>query len=436
MTEPKEPESTSINSRVLRRLENWPKSALGVCLLWPDWPASDFSRNGENQILSHRTGGHYKFTAEVKEFLDQHRNELFMKRRQITAWLINQREQDVRDPELTMQVLETIDPEGEVSIEQGVSKLLVYLSQGEIGWRRKMRDDRPLATSNWEVLESQNGEIGDFIDQAHCLAASECEEWDELGVYMDLLEQQGYVRKSPIPNSPEWNHYAVTFQGYQAAKDGTAPFAGGRSQYPKANQVDDNPKVIDKREVFIIHGRNEVARIAIWNFLEAIGLEPILWEAAVRATGAGSPYIGQILDAAFYRANAVISLMTPDEEVVLKNDMQRGDDPLAETTPSGQARPNVIFETGMALAKFQERTIIVNVGNPKTSSDITGRHTIRLSDTEDCRRALAQRLETAGCPVDLTGSGWQRAGDFLAAIRSTEPDQTDGHTQSMETITR
>ena len=245
---------------------------------------------------------------------------------------------------------------------------------------------------------------------------------------MDLLEQREYVRKTPIPNKPEWNHYAVTFQGYQAVKDGTAAFAGGRPQYPQANQGDDNPKDIDKREVFIIHGRNETARIAIWNFLKAIGLEPIPWEAAVRATGAGSPYIGQILDAALDRANAVISLMTPDEEVVLKNDMQRGDDPPAETTPSGQARPNVIFETGMALAKFQERTIIVNVGNPKTFSDITGRHTIRLSDTEDCRRALAQRLETAGCPIDLTRSGWQRAGDFLEIWPESGVGRVSGYT--------
>ena len=182
MTESKEPESTSTNSRVLRIRPNWPNSALGVCLLWPEWPALDFSRNGENQVLSYRAGGHYKFTAEVKEFLDEHRNELFRKRRQITAWLVNQREQDVWDPELTMEVLESINPEEEVSIEQGASNLLLHLSRGEIGWPHKMRDDRPLATSNWEVLQSQNGEIGEFLDQSRCLAATECDEWDELVV--------------------------------------------------------------------------------------------------------------------------------------------------------------------------------------------------------------------------------------------------------------
>ena len=423
MTETKEPESNSSISRAQRILRNIdiPKSATGVCLLWPQWPAVDFRQNGKNQISSPRAGGNYCFSSEVNDHLKQHPYEMFSKRRQITSWLVSQRQQDEGIPELTMQILESIDEEEEVSIEQGASKLLLYLSQGEIGEPHKMRDDRPMATSNQEILRSQNGEIGDFYALAHCLAATECTDWDELGVYIDFLEQRGYVRKTPIQNEPEWNYYAVTFEGYQAAKEGPAAFASGRAQYPQTSRGDDDTKDTDKREVFVIHGRNEVARIAIWDFLKAIGLEPIAWEDAVRATGAGSPYIGQILDAALDRANAVICLMTPDDRVVLKTEMQREDDPPAETTPSGQARPNVIFETGMALAKFQERTIIVDVGNSKTFSDITGRHTIRLSDTEDCRRALAQRLETAGCPVDLTKLGWQQAGDFSGAIQSTEP---------------
>ena len=65
--------------------------------------------------------------------------------------------------------------------------------------------------------------------------------------------------------------------------------------------------------------------------------------------------------------------------------MQRGGRPAFRNDTEWKARPNVIFETGMALAKFQERTIIENVGSPKTFSDITGRHTIRLAETEDCR---------------------------------------------------
>ena len=425
MTEAREPDSTSTMSRaqkILTKIDP-PQSATDVCLLWPQWPAINFSPNGENLIGSPRAGGDYSFSSEVNDHLKQHSHEMFSKRRRITSWLVSQRQQDEGIPKLTMQVIESIeDEEEEVSIEQGASKLLLYLSQGGRGQPHKIRDDRPLATSNEETLRSQNGKIGDFFELAHCLAATEFNDWDELGVYMDLLEQQGYVRKTPIANKPEWNNYAVTSQGYQAAKEGPAAFAVGRAQYAQANRGEDNLKEIDRRGVFIIHGRNETARMAIWDFLKAIGLEPIPWEAAVKATGAGSPYIGQILDAALDRANAVISLMTPDEEVILKKDMRRWDDSPAETTPSGQARPNVIFETGMALAKFQERTIVVSVGNPKTFSDITGRHTIRLSDTEDCRRALAQRLETAGCPVKLTGSGWQQAGDFLGAIQSTESE--------------
>jgi hypothetical protein len=61
----------------------------------------------------------------------------------------------------------------------------------------------------------------------------------------------------------------------------------------------------DPRKLFVIHGRNEAAREAIFTFLRSIGLEPIEWIEALRMTGQGSPYIGDVLDAAFANAQAV-----------------------------------------------------------------------------------------------------------------------------------
>ena len=55
----------------------------------------------------------------------------------------------------------------------------------------------------------------------------------------------------------------------------------------------------DPRKVFVIHGRNEAARKGLFDFLRSIGLDPIEWSEAIRLTGKGSPYIGQVLDAAF-----------------------------------------------------------------------------------------------------------------------------------------
>jgi predicted nucleotide-binding protein len=72
------------------------------------------------------------------------------------------------------------------------------------------------------------------------------------------------------------------------------------------------------RKVFVVHGRNEAARSAIFTFLRAIGLDPIEWSKAVTMTGEGSPYPGQVLDAAFAAAQAIVVLLTPDDIAYLR----------------------------------------------------------------------------------------------------------------------
>ncbi|NEE03852.1 TIR domain-containing protein [Phytoactinopolyspora halotolerans] len=170
---------------------------------------------------------------------------------------------------------------------------------------------------------------------------------------------------------------------------------------------------IDKRSVFVVHGRNEALRKALFDFLRSIDLKPMEWTRAVELTGKGSPYIGEILDAAFTHAQAVVVLMTPDEVAYLQPRYGHGeDDP--DIHAAAQARPNVLFEAGMALGRSPDRTVLVEVGTVRPFSDVAGRHTVRLSDNVAQRQALAARLKTAGCPVDLNGTDWQSTGDFTA----------------------
>ncbi len=167
----------------------------------------------------------------------------------------------------------------------------------------------------------------------------------------------------------------------------------------------------DTRSVFVVHGRNESLRTAMFDFLRSINLAPMEWTHAVELTGEGSPYIGQVLDAAFSHAQAVVVLMTPDEVAYLQPRYGSAqDDP--ETQPAAQARPNVLFEAGMALGRDPARTVLVEVGEVRPFSDVAGRHAIRLSNTAQSRQALAQRLKTTGCDVDLSGTDWHTTGDF------------------------
>lgn len=167
---------------------------------------------------------------------------------------------------------------------------------------------------------------------------------------------------------------------------------------------------IDPRRVFVIHGRNEPARKGLFAFLRSIGLEPIEWSQAIAMTGQGSPYIGDVLNVAFGAAQAVVVLQTPDDVAHLHESLTYPDDP--ETNPQMQPRPNVLFEAGMALARDESRTIIVELGHIKSFSDIHGRHVVRLDNTPSRRQELAQRLRTAGCAVNLDGTDWHTEGDL------------------------
>ena len=164
--------------------------------------------------------------------------------------------------------------------------------------------------------------------------------------------------------------------------------------------------------VFVVHGRNEAARNAMFQFLRALGLQPIEWNQAVKMTREPTPYVGTILETAFREAAAIVVLLTADDEARLRKRYRKRRDPKSERRLSGQARPNVLFEAGMSFGRNPQNTVLVQVGNVKEFSDVAGRHIIRLSNDASTRQALATRLANAGCNVDTSGSDWLRAGDF------------------------
>ena len=181
----------------------------------------------------------------------------------------------------------------------------------------------------------------------------------------------------------------------------------------------------DAQKVFVIHGRNDAAREAMFAFLRAIGLHPLEWSEVVLATGDTSPYIGEILDTALSETHAVVALFTPDDEARLREPFRKEDDHSHETELTGQARPNVLFEAGMAMGFNQSSTILVELGNLRPFSDVVGRHTIRINNSSQRRQELAQRLQAAGCPVNLAGTDWHTAGDFESALAMTISEDSE-----------
>jgi len=166
------------------------------------------------------------------------------------------------------------------------------------------------------------------------------------------------------------------------------------------------------KNVFVIYGRNERAKRAMYEFLRAIGLNIVEWEQAAAFTKEGSPFVGEILAAAFKVSKAVVVLLTGDDEARLREDYFSENDPEFEKILIPQPRQNVLFEAGMAFGLQRKRTILVELGTLRAFSDVMGRYSIRLDNSSAKRNELAQRLKSIGCDVHLEGNDWLFAGNF------------------------
>lgn len=164
-----------------------------------------------------------------------------------------------------------------------------------------------------------------------------------------------------------------------------------------------------ERTVFVVHGRNEKVRKALYDFLRSINLYPLEWESAVRMTGKGAPTTLEIIKEGMKNSNGVIVLYTGDDMAKLKEELWRVDEHYEFEL---QPRQNVLFEAGMAMALYPDSTLIVRVGTLREISDITGINYINLSNSPDRRQALIERLKTIGLDVDNTGVDWLTSGDF------------------------
>lgn len=182
---------------------------------------------------------------------------------------------------------------------------------------------------------------------------------------------------------------------------------------------------LDKRRVFVVYGRNSKARRAVFDFLRAIDLAPMEWEEVIAATGQPSPFIGAALEKGFSIAQAAVVLLTGEDMARVGKRFLLTDDINDERVLTAQPRSNVLFEAGMAMGKFPDRTILISIGSYRKFTDIDGRHVVHLSNNEASRKALSDRLMKAGCLVKTDHKAdWLKSGDFDGAIQ--DADLADG----------
>lgn len=181
-----------------------------------------------------------------------------------------------------------------------------------------------------------------------------------------------------------------------------------RQQFPVSRSALRQPK----EKVFVVSGRNLAARREMFAFLRALGLDPVEWGQAIRATKEGAPYTGDVVDLSLREAGAVVVLLTGDDEGRLREPLWKDGDSSDERDYAPRPRQNVVFEAGIAMALLPRQTIFVQLGNFRLFSDIEGRHLVRFRGTVADRNELAQRLETALDRQLRGGTDWLSAGSF------------------------
>lgn len=203
---------------------------------------------------------------------------------------------------------------------------------------------------------------------------------------------------------------AISSEGPQPISRAAEPKRGRLSPRKGTKRTRKDPS----NSVFVVYGRNETLRSDLFALLRNLGLNPIEWSKAIELSNSASPYIGQIIDAGFKKAIAIVVLLTPDDEGQLKPEFRQSGDPSFERRLTGQPRLNVVFEAGRAFGTHPNATILVQVGKLRPFSDISGRHVVHLSNSASSRHELATKLENAGCKVDRSGTDWMTEGDFSA----------------------
>ena len=189
----------------------------------------------------------------------------------------------------------------------------------------------------------------------------------------------------------------------QFARPGTSASANAHNRLPPEG---------GQRYVFVVRGRDQAAYDALSAFLVSLDLRIVTWDDATRGTGGGSPHTLDVVRAGIEMSNAVVVLMTPDDLGQVKPEFHDPRDNARESKPSGQARQNVVFEAGWAMALNQKSVVLVRVGDVRPLSDIDGLNYVWMNNDLSSRKTLVGRLKNCGLAVDNSGEGWRTAGKF------------------------
>ena len=138
-------------------------------------------------------------------------------------------------------------------------------------------------------------------------------------------------------------------------------------------------------KVFVIHGHDEAAKLAIAEFLRRLGLEPVI--LAEQPSG-GKTIIEKF--EAHADVGYAVALLTPDDV-----GSRQGDDAVRP-----RARQNVVFELGYFIGRLgRKRVCVLTKGQPEIPSDYSGVVYVPMA-SDAWKMGLIKELKAAGFDVD------------------------------------
>lgn len=252
------------------------------------------------------------------------------------------------------------------------------------------------APSRTQLLEARNflsswghTEIDDFLLEA---GVPELNAGRQLGSRRDRANEiLNFIFKNPSVNTVENSLFSVFFriralriENESEETTETQPI----QQAPLVNvdqpQADSEMRRSSNR-VFIVHGRNESARISVVEFLKQIGMEPIVLHEQANM---GRHLLTKFIEEAELVTFAVI-LMTDDDIGGMDRDDMRP-----------RARQNVILELGYFLSHLGQSNVCALITpGLETPSDFDGIAYIKMDEGRHWQAELERELRAAALPV-------------------------------------
>jgi predicted nucleotide-binding protein len=145
---------------------------------------------------------------------------------------------------------------------------------------------------------------------------------------------------------------------------------------------------MDKTKVFIVHGRDELAKTEVARFIEKFGLTPIILH---EQASSGKTIIEKI--ETYSNVGFGVVLYTPCDVGSTKDN---------DGNFQPRARQNVVFEHGFLMGKIGRNNVCALVkDHVETPNDISGVVYIQMDSHKAWHIALAKEMRNAGYEIDM-----------------------------------